>query len=207
MRKKQLKKRNEMTVTRRKIEEEYPDTPDELFKKKVDDNYKKAEEELLVFVEQQISLMKENLLFNGEDIPSFYSLNKSLMDYESVLLGLLAIHQEVRMQKALMEEKYDNFYAEKYCEVKSEQANLGKQAQFTAAREIDMLVRKRWILELSTLKAESIKIDNQYNFINYLIDGWKNYAFILNTLSKNAQAEASASGISSRNPKEFGDEM
>ena len=38
-----------MTVTRRKIEE-YPDTPDELFKKKVDDNYKKAEEELLVFV-------------------------------------------------------------------------------------------------------------------------------------------------------------
>ena len=63
MRKKQLKKRNEMTVTRRKIEE-YPDTPDELLKKKVDDNYKKAEEELLVFVEQQISLMKENLLFN-----------------------------------------------------------------------------------------------------------------------------------------------
>ena len=183
---------------------EEKETPDYLFES--NKNYEEAEKNLLLFVERQIDLMKHNLSFGGEDIPSFYSLNKALMDYESVLLGLTALHAEVRIQKDIAQEKYDNFYAEKFCEVKSVQTNLGKSAQFTAAREIEMFVRKSYMAELSKLKAEIIRIENQYNTVNHLINGWQNYQFVLSTLSKNAQAEAQASGISSKNQKTFGDE-
>jgi len=180
---------------------QYPEVPEELFNQ--EKPYKEAEENLVIFVEKQIELMKENLLFGGMAEPSFYALNQSLMNYESVLLGLIALHQEMRIQKDIANEKYENFYAEKYCEIKMQQVSLGKSANFTAAREIEMFVRKNWLKELSQLKAEYIKIENKYNFINHLMSGWEKYAFVLNTLSKNAQAEAAASGISK---KEFGDE-
>ena len=186
------------------LEDKQSETPDYLFE--VDKTYEEAEKNLIIFVERQIELMKENLLFGGEDIPSFYSLNKALMDYESVLLGLTSLHAEVRVQKDIATEKYDNFYAEKYVEIKQQQVSLGKSAQFTAAKEIEMLVRKTYIKELSKLKAEIIRIENQYNTVNHLISGWQNYQFVLSNLSRNAVAEAQASGVSSKNPKEFGDE-
>jgi hypothetical protein len=182
----------------------YPDTPDELFE--IEKSYEQAEEDLVKFVEKQIDLMKNNLLFSGEEIPSFYSLNKSLMDYEANLLGLIVLHQECRIEQQIAQERYDNFYAEKFVEIKQEQTNLGKSAQFTAARDIELCVRKRYMRDLARLKADIIKTENKYNFLNYLIDGWKNYQYVLGTLSRNAQAEASASGISSKTPKEFGDE-
>jgi hypothetical protein len=180
-------------------------TPNSVFEE-ITKTYKEAEEDLVKFVEKQIDLMKVNLLFGGSDIPSFYSLNKSLMEYEGIALGLLTLHQECRLQYQLNQEKYDNFYADKFVEVKLEQTTLGKQAQFTAARDIELCVRKRYMQELAVLKADIIKAENKYNMINHLVDSWKNYQFILSTLSKNAQAEASAASIASRNPKEMGDE-
>jgi hypothetical protein len=191
-------------IEKKTSEQQYPDTPDELFE--VEKTYKEAEEDLIKFVEQQISLMNSNLLFSGSDVPSFYALNKSLMDYESIALGLLSLHQECRLQYQLNQEKYDNFYAEKFVEVKQEQTTLGKQAQFTAARDIELCVRKRYLKELAKLKAEIIKSENKYNMINHLIKNWENYQYVLGQLSRNAIAEASAAGVASKNPKEFGDE-
>jgi len=191
-----------------RIQNEYDNAVDETEEThdETEKSYKMAEEDLVKFVEEQIYKMNNNLLFKGMAEPSFSALNKSLMDYESIMLALLSLHQEVRFQKDITIEKYDNFYADKYCEIKQQQVNLGKAAQFTAAREIEMFVRKTWMNELSQLKAEVIKIENKYNFINHLIDAWKNYQFILNTLSKNSQAEAMASGVASRTPKEFDDD-
>ena len=181
-------------------------TPDAIFDSVATKNYEEAERDLLTFVERQVELMKEHLLFGGEDIPSFYSLNKALMDYESVLLGLTSLHAEVRVQLDVAKEKYDDFYAHKYVETKQSHVSLGKNAPFTTAKEIEMYVRKNYLKELSKLKAEVIRIENQYNTVNHLINGWQNYQFVLSTLSKNAQAEAQASGVSTKNPKSFGDE-
>jgi hypothetical protein len=194
---------DERKVARRKPVT-YEDTPDDLFSP--EKTFKEAEEELVLFVNKQVELMKVNLLFSGQSIPSFYALNQSLMDYESVALGLLVLHQECRVAWQIAQEEYDNFYAEKFVEVKTEQVNLGKSAQFTAARDIELCVRKRWMPDLTKLKANIIKLENKYNMINHLMDNWKNYQFVLNTLSKNAQAEASANIVSSNHPKEFGDD-
>ena len=53
--------------------------------------------------------MNESLLFNGDDSPSFGKLNQSLMEYESVMLGLLTLHQEARFKSQVAQENYDNF--------------------------------------------------------------------------------------------------
>jgi len=168
--------------------------------------YQEAEEELVKFVQKQIELMNQNLLFGGSSEPTFYALNQSLMQYESVLFGLITLHQECRIQKSIAEEKYENFYAQKYVEVKQQQVSLGKSANFTAAREIEMYVRKQWMADLARLKANVIIAENKYNTINHLMTGWERFSFVLNTLSANTRAEAQASGVSSKNPYEHGDE-
>lgn len=180
------------------------ETPDELFQI-AEKTYSEAEEDLLKFVEKQISNMQDNLLFGGDETPSFYKLNKSLMEYESTLLALTALYQRTRSKYDFEQEKYENYYASRYVEVKKEQLNLGKQG-ITAQREIEMIVRHRHMGELAKLKANVIRCENEKDTIYRLIEGWKNYQFVLGTLSKNAQAEAMATGVSNRNPMEFGDE-
>jgi hypothetical protein len=170
------------------------------------DAYKKAQEELIKFVKDQIELMDSFLLFKGSSQPGFYELNQSLMNFESVMLGLISIHADVRMQLEVEKEKYDDFYAKKYVETKQAQTALGKSAQFTAQREIDLFVRNNYMDTISKLKANIILIENKYNTVNHLIDSWKNYSFILNQLGANSRAEAEAAGVALKNPKEFGTE-
>ena len=181
------------------------ETPDELFQV-AEKTYTEAEEDLLKFVERQISNMQDNLLFGGDETPSFYKLNKSLMEYESTLLALTALYQRTRSKYDFEQEKYDNYYASRYVEVKTKQISLGKQG-ITTQKEIEMIVRKTYMDELAKLRANVIRCENEKDTIYRLIEGWKNYQFVLGTLSKNAQAEAMASGVANRNPMEFGDEQ
>lgn len=171
-----------------------------------EDPYKKSQEELLMFVSKQIELMNSNLLFSGQTQPGIFELNQSLMNYESVMLGLIAIHAESRSSLDIEKEKFDNFYAIKYSQVKKEQAALGKSAQFTAQREIELYVRNTFMDEIAQYKASIIRAENEYNTINHLIDAWKSYQFILGRLSANSIAEAQAAGVALNNSKEFGDE-
>lgn len=180
----------------------YEDTPDELYE--IEKTYSEAEETLIKFVEKKIAQMNESLLFNGDDSPSFGKLNQSLMEYESVMLGLLTLHQEARFKSQVAQENYDNFYAQKYVEVKDRDTTLDNKKKMLAAKEIEMVVRKENMAALAKLKAKVIESENEYNFINHLVEGWKNYQFVLGTLSRNAQAEAAASGVSYRNPMEDG---
>lgn len=182
----------------------YEDTPDELYE--VEKTYSEAEEELIKFVEKKIGQMNESLLFNGETTPSFGKLNQSLMEYESVMLGLLVLHQEARYASTVAQENYDNFYAQKYVDIKNrENANLSSKSKMLSSKELEMMVRKEHMIELAKLKAKAIEAENEYNFVNHLVDSWKNYQFILGTLSRNSQAEAAASGISYHNPYDDGD--
>lgn len=190
-----------MPPIQRRIVKEYPDTPDELFS--VEKTYSEANKDLIAYVEQKISWMNQKII---DQEPSFAMLNEQLSHYESVMLALTALHAQTRIDWNIAKEEYDDFYAKKYCEEKINQTNMGKSAQFTSAREIDMIVRKTYIKDLAQLKANILKTEGKYNTLNYLIDGWKNYQFILSQLSKNAIAEAAASGISYKNQPDFGDQ-
>jgi len=174
-----------------------------LYKEKT---YEDAEEELIKFVNEQISAMNNNLLFKNMVEPTFYALNQSLMNYESIAIGLTSLYVTAKFNSKIAEEKYEDLYAEKYAEEKMKQVSLGKLAQFTSAKEIEMAVRKNYLTELSQLKAEWIKAESKRSLIERLSKNWESYLWVLNSLSKNAQAEANASGIGSKNQKEFGDE-
>jgi hypothetical protein len=182
-------------------------TEDDNLLNETEKSYQKAEEDLLKYVSLQIERMEEHLLFGGSNVPSFYALNKSLMDYESVMLGLISIHQDVRVKFDIAKAKYDDFYATKFVEVKESQATLDKKSAFSSAKEIEMMVRKKYMSQLAKLRADVITYENEYNTINHIIDSWKNYQFVLSTLSKNAQAEASAASVATHNPKTFDDDM
>ena len=179
----------------------YEDTPDVLYE--VEKTYTEAEQELIKFVEKKIEQMNNSLLFCGETSPSFGELQQALMEYESVNFGLLTLHQEARYKSAVVQENYDNFYADKYIEIRNrEKANLSGKEKMLGNKEIEMLVRKEYMLPLAKLRAKVLEAENEYNFINHLTESWKNYQFILGTLSKNAQSEAMASGIAYNNPYE-----
>lgn len=171
-------------------------------------SYEEAEHDLICFVEKKVAQMNESLLFKGEDSPRFADLNRALMEYESVMLGLLSMHQETRFKSQVAQERYDNFYAEKYVEIRNREiAAAGLSSAKTkplAAKEIELLVRHEYLAELAALKAEAIKAENEYNYLNHLMESWKNYQFVLSTLSRNAQAEAGASGVALNNPYDFG---
>lgn len=190
----------EKTARRKPPITKYEETPDDLYI--VEKTYTEAEEELIKFVEKKIAQMNESLLFNGDSSPSFSKLNQSLMEYESVMLGLLVLHQEARFKASVAQENYDNFYSVKYVDIKAREASLDPKKKIPAAKEIDMAVRKEHMVELAKLKAKVMEAENEYNFINHLVESWKNYQFVLGTLSRNAQAEASASGVSYKNPYE-----
>lgn len=190
----------EKTARRKPPVTKYEETPDDLYI--VEKTYTEAEEELIKFVEKKIAQMNESLLFNGDSSPSFSKLNQSLMEYESVMLGLLVLHQEARFKASVAQENYDNFYSVKYVDIKAREASLDPKKKIPAAKEIEMAVRKEYMVELAKLKAKVMEAENEYNFINHLVESWKNYQFVLGTLSRNAQAEASASGVSYKNPYE-----
>lgn len=193
-------KEEEKTARRKPPVTKYEETPDDLYI--VEKTYTEAEEELIKFVEKKIAQMNESLLFNGDSSPSFSKLNQSLMEYESVMLGLLVLHQEARFKASVAQENYDNFYSVKYVDIKAREASLDPKKKIPAAKEIEMAVRKEHMVELAKLKAKVMEAENEYNFINHLVESWKNYQFVLGTLSRNAQAEASASGVSYKNPYE-----
>lgn len=197
---------NEVTTTtrRRRPVEEQPSNNNYTEISETEKSYSEAEQDLIAFVEKKIAQMNESLLFNGDSAPSFTKLNQSLMEYESVMLGLLTLHQEARFKSEVAQERYDNFYAQKYCDVKAAHASLAEK-KAPAAKEIEMEVRSNHMSELAALKAAVLRSENEYNFVNHLVDSWKNYQFILGTLSRNAQAEAAASGVAYRNPMEGDD--
>lgn len=192
-----------------------PDVSDEYFKPAktklqidaleiVEKTYEEAEKDLTVFIESQIDLMNQNMAFHGEEAPSFAKLNRALMNYESVMSGLISVHNLTRKTFQFEQERFENLEAHLYCKVERELVTLEKK--LPSKGRVDMLVRDKYMKELAEAKARVIVAENEYNLMNNLIDSWKNYQFILSRLSRNAEAEASASGVAYRNPKEFEDD-
>jgi len=178
-------------------------TPDALFdmylsqRGNAGKTYDEAEKDLIVFVEQQVSLMKQNLLFGGGE-PSLYELNRVLSQYETVHLGLITLYATVKQEKLFAEERYEDAYASWFVQTRAALSSLGDK-KMPSTREIDMIVRSDHMEDLAKLKAAVISTESKRSAIERLCESWKNYSFILNTMSRNAQAEVGASGISGSN--------
>jgi len=167
---------------------EYPPTDEALFSSKK--NYDAASKDLIEFVEAEISKMRSNILF--DEAPSFWQLNQALASYESILLALLASYASARVRANVAQEAYDDEWAAAVMNTKA-QYGLSK---YVSGKELEYAARVAHMEKLSKLKADVIQAENARSFVERLVDGWRQYCFVLSRLSANAEAEARASGVS-----------
>ena len=159
---------------------------------------KRANEELLAFVDKQIQRLnnKVSLLSNGGNI-TLNEVEIALATYEPTLFALIAIYEQAKAEAAIAKAKYEEFYSEKYMEVRNQYNTKDvKNAQWLSAKEIESTAYVLYKKEFADLKAEIIKTDGQRSTVERLLRSWENYQFILTTISKNIIAQMSGSHIS-----------
>lgn len=164
----------------------------------VDIATKRANEELLAFVDKQIQRLnnKVSLLSNGGNI-TLNEVEIALATYEPTLFALIAIYEQAKADAAIAKAKYEEFYSEKYMEVRNQYNTKDvKNAQWLSAKEIESTAYVLYKKEFADLKAEIIKTDGQRSTVERLLRSWENYQFILTTISKNIIAQMSSSHIS-----------
>lgn len=164
----------------------------------VDIATKRANEELLAFVDKQIQRLnnKVSLLSNSGNI-TLNEVEIALATYEPTLFALIAIYEQAKADAAIAKAKYEEFYSEKYMEVRNQYNTKDvKNAQWLSAKEIESTAYVLYKREFADLKAEIIKTDGQRSTVERLLRSWENYQFILTTISKNIIAQMGGSHIS-----------
>src|SRR5574344_1459006 len=89
-----------------------------VFRSAMDEQMDAALLELIPFVEKQIELVNNKLLFNG-GTPTFEQLNDALAKHEGVLLGLTSLYEMAKWEENARKEEYDEWFAEKFIEVRT----------------------------------------------------------------------------------------
>ena len=175
--------------------EEKSVSSDTLFKSAISDSMDDAQLKLIPFVERQIELMNNKLLFNG-GTPTFDQLNTALSQYEGVLLSLTSVYEMARWDAQKASEAYDEWFASKFIEIR-ELVNPKdvSASKWYSQKEIEYMVCSKFKEERASLIAEKQLTDTKKSTIERLISGWDAYRWCLITLSKNAGAEVSASLI------------
>jgi hypothetical protein len=151
-------------------------------------------ESLMEFVEKQINLMNNRLLFNGNREPSLYEINVALSTYEQTLLGLQVLYEQAKFDSEVAKAKYEEFYNVKYMEIRNTYNTKDvKNAQWLSGKEIEATLYKVYQKDLSELKLSMIEAEGKRSTMQRLCDSWNSYLWCLNTLSKNSIAAANAS--------------
>lgn len=159
----------------------------------IENKAEEASKKLLEYVNEQITRMDNKLLFNGDRDPSKYELDMALSQYEQTLFGLIALYETAKFEEEVAKAKYDEWYAEKYMEVRNTYNTKDvKNASWLSAKEIDATVLTKYKLMAADLKADIISKSRERSTIERLLEGWKSYLWVLNSLCKNAQAEMMA---------------
>jgi hypothetical protein len=185
VRRRTVKKPEEQPVEE-KLETKYQPTPDYV----IDEVYDKAREDITKFVADQVQKMNDRLLFNEE--PTFPQLNDALATYEQCTVAILSVYAAARAEDSFAREAYDDEYARCFMETRQE---LGL-SKYASGKELETLTRARYMERLAKAKAKAITAETKLKYIDKLVDGWKQYGFVLSQLSRNAEAEARATGIS-----------
>lgn len=159
----------------------------------IENKAEEASKQLLEYVNEQITRMDNKLLFNGNRDPSKYELDLALSQYEQTLFGLIALYETAKFEEEVAKAKYDEWYAEKYMEVRNTYNTKDvKNASWLSAKEIDATVLTKYKFMAADLKADIISKSRERSTIERLLEGWKSYLWVLNSLCKNAQAEMMA---------------
>lgn len=171
----------------------FQDVQDNSSPSPIDIETEKASDQLLAYVNEQITRMDNKLLFNGQRDPSKYELDLALSQYEQTLFGLIALYETAKFEEEVAKAKYDEWYAEKYMEIRNTYNNASvKNSSWLSAKEIESTLLTKYKQRAAELKADTIKKSCERSTMERLLKGWESYLWVLNALCKNAQAEMAA---------------
>jgi hypothetical protein len=173
--------------------------PIEETKEKSEEAKERNDKDFLIFVEDQIDKMKRYSKLGDNGNITFLELNQALCNYEQIYLTLIGLYNVSNIELKRKQEEFDDWYAEKYLLIRSRENPREVSAQkWSSQKEIEMMVRKEHQFLYSAWKEDILILERKVAFLRRLLESWQSQQWILNTLSKNIQAESSASTLSDR---------
>lgn len=181
----------------KKPETKFEPAKEEIFSTDIDQSSEKAGDELIAYVEKHIAMMNNKLLFNGNREPSLYELDMALSTYEQTLFSVTALYEQAKFDADIAKAKYDEWYNNKYMEIRNKYNTKDvKNAQWLSSKEIDATLFTVYKSEAAALRSNIILCEGKRSTAERLCKAWEQYLWVLNTLSKNSQAQYNASGNS-----------
>lgn len=168
----------------------------------LNEEYSKAEKEVLDYVSKCLDIMKKNLNFNTNETPSITDLQLACIKHEPCLIALTTMYNRQKINLSRAQDDYDAWFAQRYMELKEEKNLPTNKSVWYSPKELEYLVKTKWKAEFAEKRAAIAKADAQRSFIERLVRSWEGYQFTLGTMSKNAQAEAYAAKTSGMNMDE-----
>lgn len=157
-----------------------------------------AEAKLTSFVAEQIERMRSYVQFQAGKEPSFFEINQALLTYQDTNLGLLALHNTSKMENTRAKERFEDWYASRFIEIRDRvnPRNLSAQKWY-GTREIELMVRKEFPEEFHQYNWDVILTEQQLAFMRRLLESWSSYQYVLTQLSKNLISELSGTSVDS----------
>lgn len=162
----------------------------------VDDYSPEAEQQLLVFCEEQIEKMRKYAkLFNEQGQIGFYELNQAQAEYQSVNLALIYLNLRAKIEATKAHELWEEWYAERYVDEREILNPRSLSAQkWLGAKEIEMHVRIKYREEYRALKMSTEMAEHRVALMRRLLESWERHSFTLGQLSRNVIAEIGGTG-------------
>jgi len=152
----------------------------------------KEKESFVEFVENQITMMKQNLMMGNASSLTFNEVNNALIKFSSIQLGLISMYNLAKNELVKEKEIYKLWYAEKFIHERDKLNPRDLAAtKWLSAKEIEYSLIASYKQEYSEKQEVLNNAELRVAFYRRLLDGWSSHSFTLNTLSKNIQAEIS----------------
>lgn len=166
-----------------------------VFKSAVASSMEDAQLKLIPFVERQIELMNNKLLFDGAT-PTFDQLNVALLQHEGVLLGLTSLYEMRRWAKEDADAQYKEWFAVRCADMRDEVNPRDIAAtKWYSSKEIEYIVIRKYREEYAQYTANLKLAEAEVSTMQRLIDSWDSYRWALQTISSNCRAEIKSSEV------------
>jgi hypothetical protein len=170
--------------------EEQKDIP---LRKKILNSFTTPEQEqsFLELVQTQLGKMEQyQTLENSRGDISFYEVNSALADFGKIQDAIIALYYFAKKDYQNEQEDFDDWFAEKYVEVRNEENPKSITPQkWASAKELEMIVRVKYKQDYKERSAKVREKDLKVSFLHRLMEKWSTHHFTLQTLSKNLTTE------------------
>ncbi|MCA1806336.1 MAG: hypothetical protein LC687_00430 [Actinobacteria bacterium] len=126
---------------------------------------------------------------------TFFELNQTLANHFDVYISLVALYNVAEVEREAEEQDFqtwwDDLYVKKRAVVNAHSLSAQKWA---SSKEIEAMVRVDHKDEYKDRYMGVVAARRQVQFLRRLIEGWSDFKFALQTMSKNMQTEYMNSG-------------